>query len=253
MQLPTTPSSRLDGKRALVTGAGRGIGVACAAALAEAGAHVTLAARTASEIDNVAKAIREGGGRADALVLDVTDIESTRRIIGAQAPFDILINNAGTNKPMPFLDVTPENYDLITDLNVRAAFFVAQAVARGLRDAGKGGSFINMSSIAGHIAIAGRVVYITSKHAVEGLTKSLALDLAPMKIRVNAIAPTFIVTEMTKSYFENVDFLNATLAKISLKRLGQVEDLMGAVVYLASDASGFMTGASLRIDGGWAG
>jgi len=249
--LPRTPSFRLDGRRALVTGAGRGIGHACAAALAEAGAAVTLAARSAAEIEAAAAAIRADGGVAEALPLDVCDTGAVRAALAERPPFDVLVNNAGTNRPANFLDVTEDDYDTVLDLNLRAAFFVAQAVARGMRDAGRGGSIIHISSQMGHVGGGRRTVYCASKHAIEGLTKAMALDLAPHGIRVNSIAPTYIETPLTRPYFEDAAFRSHVLGKIKLGRLGRVEDLMGAVVFLASDAADLMTGTSLVIDGGW--
>lgn len=246
--LPRTPSLRLDGKRALVTGAGRGLGVACAAALGQAGAHVIAAARTAAEIEDVASAIRAEGGSAEARVIDVHDPGDA---IAACGPVDILVNNAGTNRPAAFLDVTAEDYDAIMDLNLRAAFFVAQAVARGQAQAGRGGSIIHMSSQMGQVGGARRTVYCASKHAIEGLTKAMALDLAPHSIRVNSICPTYIETPLTRPYFEDPAFRADVLTRIKLGRLGRVEDLMGAVVFLASDAAALMTGTSMVIDGGW--
>lgn len=251
MTLPRTPSFRLDGRRALVTGAGRGIGLAAAAALAEAGAAVTLVARTAGEIEDAAVQIRDRGGEAQAIALDLTDHARTQDVIASLPAFDILVNNAGTNRPRSFLDVSTEDFDTIIGLNVRAAFFVAQAVARGMAAAKRGGSIIHISSQMGHVGGALRTVYCTSKHAIEGLTKSMAIDLAPMGIRVNAIGPTFIDTALTHAYWNDGEFHRDTLRKIKLGRLGTVEDLMGAVVFLASDASALITGASLLVDGGW--
>ncbi len=251
MTLPRTPSFRLDGRHALVTGAGRGIGLAAAAALAEAGAHVVLAARTQPEIEAASAAIRTVGGRAEALVLDVTDLAAVDRTIAVLPPLDILVNNAGTNRPRPFLDVTTEDFDAIMTLNVRAAFFVAQAVARRMVKAGRRGSIIHMSSQMGHVGAALRTVYCSSKHAIEGLTKSMAIELAPHGIRVNAIGPTYIETPLTRPFWNDGDFHRETLRKIKLGRLGTVEGLMGAVLFLASDASALVTGASLRVDGGW--
>jgi NAD(P)-dependent dehydrogenase (short-subunit alcohol dehydrogenase family) len=250
-ELPRTPSLRLDGKRALVTGAGRGLGLAAAVALAEAGAHVTLAARTAEEIEAGADAIRDRGGSAEALPLDVTDVEAVERALGVGEAFDIFVNNAGTNRPKPFADVSVADYDAVMDLNVRAAFFAAQAVVRGMLAAGRGGSIVNVSSQMGHVGWANRTIYCASKHALEGLTKAMAVELAPHGIRVNSLGPTFIETPLTRPYFENPAFRESVLAKIKLGRLGRVEDIMGAIVFLASDASALMTGAALIVDGGW--
>jgi len=251
MILPRTPSLRLDGRRALVTGAGRGIGVACAAALAQAGAHVVLVARTAAEIAAVAAEIGAEGGSAEPLVLDVTDAAAVRAAIVAQAPFDVLVNNAGTNRPRSFLDVTEDDYDAITVLNERAAFFVAQAVARRMVEAGVRGSIIHLSSQMGHVGGAGRTVYCMTKHGIEGLTKAMAIDLAPHGVRVNSIGPTFIDTPLTRPFFEDRAFREDVLRRIKLGRLGNVEDLMGAVVFLASDAAALITGTALVVDGGW--
>jgi NAD(P)-dependent dehydrogenase (short-subunit alcohol dehydrogenase family) len=249
--LPHTPSFRLDGKRALVTGGGRGIGLGAAAALAEAGAHVTLVARTRDQIDAAAEAIRARGQQAKALVLDVSDLAAMQAAIAAADPFDILVNNAGTNRPKFMVDVTIEDYDAIVGLNVRAAYFVAQAVVRRLIEAKRPGSIIHISSQMGHIGAPRRTVYCASKHAIEGLTKSMAVELAPQGIRVNSLAPTFIETPMTRPYLKDEAFAKDVLSRIKLGRYGQVDDLMGAIVFLASDASALMTGTSLRVDGGW--
>jgi len=251
VDLTPTPSFRLDGKRALITGGGRGIGLAAASALAQAGAHVTLAARTQAEIEAAADAIRARGDQADALVLDVTDVKAVRTAIAAAEPFEILINNAGTNRPAPFVDVKVEDFDLVLGLNVRAAFFVAQTVARKLIAAKRAGSIINISSQMGHVGAARRTVYCASKHAMEGFTKAMAIELAPHQIRVNSLGPTFLETPMTRPFFENKEFRAEVLSKIKLGRLGQLEDLTGAIVFLASDASALMTGSALVIDGGW--
>jgi len=251
IELTKTPSFRLDGKRALVTGAGRGIGLAAASALADAGAHVTLAARTAKEIEEAAEAIRGRGQQAEPLTLDVRDVDAVAQTMATQAPFDILINNAGTNRPTPFVETKVEDFDFVFSLNVRAAYFVAQAVTRRLLEAKRPGSIINMSSQMGHVGGPTRAVYCATKHAMEGFTKAMAIELAPHKIRVNTLAPTFIETPMTRPFFQNEAFRADTLRKIKLGRLGQLEDLTGAVVFLASDASALMTGTSLVVDGGW--
>jgi len=251
MTLPRMPSLRLDGRRALVTGAGRGIGMACAAALAQVGAHVVLVSRTAAEIAAVAEEIRAEGGSAEPLVLDVTDTAAVRAAIVRAAPFDVLVNNAGTNRPRPFLDVTEDDYDAIATLNQRAAFFVAQAVARRMVEGGVRGSIIHVSSQMGHVGSARRSVYCMTKHGIEGLTKAMAIDLAPHGVRVNSIGPTFTDTPLTRPFFEDTAFRDDVLRRIKLGRLGTVEDLMGAVVFLASDAAALVTGTALVVDGGW--
>src|SRR6516162_9960632 len=251
VELTNTPSFRLDGKRALVTGGGRGIGLAAGSALAQAGADVTLAARTRAEIEAAAQAIRARGDKAQALALDVTDIDAVRGGIADAESFDILVNNAGTNRPAPLLDVTVEDFDLIMGLNARAAFFVAQAVARRLIEAKRPGSIINISSQMGHVGAARRTVYCASKHAMEGFTKAMAIELAPHNIRVNSLAPTFIETPMTRPFFQNEAFRAEVLSKIKFGRLGQLDEITGAIVFLASDASSLMTGSALVLDGGW--
>ncbi len=251
MELPRSPAFRLDGKRALVTGAGRGLGLAAAAALAEAGAAVTLAARSTDEIEAAAAEMRGRGWRAQALTMDVRDTPQVRERIAATDPFDILVNNAGTNKPAPFLEVAEADFDRIMALNLRAAFFVAQAVARRMVERGGGGSIINVSSQMGHVGAATRSAYCASKHAMEGFTKAMAIELGPHRIRVNTLCPTFIETPLTAPYFADPAFKADTLAKIKLGRLGRLDEIMGAVVYLASDASTLMTGAALKLDGGW--
>ncbi|MDH3702442.1 MAG: SDR family oxidoreductase [Alphaproteobacteria bacterium] len=251
MELPKTPSFRLDGRRALVTGAGRGIGLALAAALGEAGADVTLLARSAPEIDAAAQAIRDNGGSADTMVLDITDIDAARSAILDAGPYDILVNNAGTNRPKNLSEMTPEDYDAVMTLNVRAAYFTAQAAADGLIAVKRPGAIINVSSQMGHVGAVNRTVYCASKHAVEGMTKAMAIELAPHGIRVNSIGPTFIETPLAKPYLENLEFKAEVLSKIKLGRIGQVEDLMGVVVFLASDAAALITGTALLVDGGW--
>jgi NAD(P)-dependent dehydrogenase (short-subunit alcohol dehydrogenase family) len=251
IDLTRTPSFRLDGRRALVTGGGRGLGLAAASALADAGAHVTLAARTGKEIEEAAEAIRGRGQKAEALTLDVRDVEAVKKAIAAQQPFDILVNNAGTNRPAPFVDVKVEDFDFVFSLNVRAAYFVAQAVARRLVEAKRPGSIINISSQMGHVGGPTRTVYCATKHAMEGFTKAMAIELAPHSIRVNTIGPTFIETPMTRPFFQNQAFREDTLKRIKLGRLGQLEEITGAIVFLASDASSLMTGSALLLDGGW--
>lgn len=246
LTLPRTPSFRLDGRRALVTGAGRGIGLAVAAALAEAGAQVTLVARSGDEIRAAAQAMS-----GEAVILDVADEEARNRFFMDRPAFHILVNNAGTNRPMAMTDVTSSDYDAVFDLNVKSAFFIAQGCARQMIAESVTGSLIHMGSQMGHVGGLNRSLYCGSKWALEGMNKVFALDLAAYGIRSNTIAPTFIETPMTRPFLEDETFKASVLAKIKLGRLGQVEDLMGAVLFLASDASAMITGTSLVVDGGW--
>ncbi|MEP3278255.1 MAG: SDR family NAD(P)-dependent oxidoreductase [Stappiaceae bacterium] len=251
MKLPKTPSFRLNGKRALITGASRGIGLAGAMALAEHGAHVVMAARNKADIEDAASAINAAGYSAEGISLDVGDHDAMVTAIAAHGPFDVLFNNAGTNKPEPYVDVTPETFSQITDLNLKSAFFVAQEVAKGMIKAGNGGSIIHTSSQMGHVGGIDRSVYCGSKFGIEGITKASAIELANHQIRVNTICPTFIRTPMTQSTFDDPARVKWLEEKIKLGRVGEVEDIMGAVVFLASDASSLVTGTSLLIDGGW--
>ncbi|GGI73333.1 3-oxoacyl-ACP reductase [Polymorphobacter multimanifer] len=251
MILPATPSFRLDGKRARVTGAGRGIGLALAAALAGQGAHVTLVARSWDGIAAAAEAIGARGEAATAEMLDVSRFSAVQRFFEERPAFDILINNAGTNRPMPMMAVGESDYDAVMDLNVKAAFFVAQAAVRRLLAEGKPGSLIHIGSQMGHVGGPDRSLYCASKWALEGMSKAFALDLAEAGIRSNTIAPTFIETPLTRPYFEDAAFKARVIEKIKLGRLGQVEDVMGAAVFLASEASALVTGTSLIVDGGW--
>ena len=251
MDLPKTPSFRLDGRPALVTGAGRGIGLALAAALAESGAQVTLAARSRDEVEAGAAAICASGGTAEAAVLDVSDFAAVADFFQDRQAYRILVNNAGTNRPKPMMEVSEADYDAVLDLNLKASFFVAQATARRMIAEGVSGSLIHVGSQMGHVGGQSRSLYCASKWGLEGMSKAFALDLAPYGIRSNTIAPTFIETPMTRPFFADAEFKASVVAKIKLGRLGTVEDLMGAVLYLAGDAAGLVTGTSLLVDGGW--
>lgn len=251
MDLPRTPSFRVDGKRALITGGSRGIGLAAAAALAGAGAAVTIVARDGDAVDRAVAALTAEGHAADGVAIDVTDHDGVRRWIDGVEPFDILVNNAGLGRHGTFLSIDPAAYAATMDLNVQALLFVSQAVASRLVASGRPGSIINMSSQMGHVSAPERSLYSASKFAVEGLTRGMAIELAPHGIRVNTICPTFIETEMTAARLSKPEFRAWVLGKIKLGRLGRVEDVMGPVVFLASDASQMMTGSSLMVDGGW--
>ncbi len=248
MNLPVTPSFRLDGRCAIVTGAGRGIGLAAAAALAEAGAAVTLVSRTLSEVEAAAAAIGHG---ATAHRLDMSDVAAVKAFFAGRPAYDILVNNAGTNRPMPMWDVGEEDFDAVFDLNVKSAFFAAKACAKKMIGDGIKGTLIHIGSQMGHVGGPNRSLYCGSKWALEGMNKAFALDLAVHGIRSNTVAPTFIETPLTRPYFEDAAFKAYVVAKIKLGRIGQVEDLMGAILFLASDASAMMTGTSMIIDGGW--
>jgi NAD(P)-dependent dehydrogenase (short-subunit alcohol dehydrogenase family) len=238
---------RLDARTALVTGAGRGIGRACALALAEAGAEVWLAARTREEIEAAAAEI---GPRAHAVVCDVTDRDDVRRALDSMAKLDILVNNAGSNIPEPFVEVSEEHLDRLLELNLRSAFLVAQAAARKML-ASRGGVIVNMSSQMGHVGAVNRSVYCMTKHGLEGLTKAMALELAPHGIRVVSIAPTFIETPMTRPMLARPEFGEWVRSRIPSGRVGRPEDVAAAVVFAASPAASLVTGTSLVVDGGW--
>lgn len=251
MKLPATPSFRLDGRRAMVTGAGRGIGLAAAAALAGAGAQVWLLARTWDKVAEAAAAIRAEGGLAEAFAIDVTDSSAVEAFLAEQPAPHVLVNNAGTNRPKPMWEVTPADYDAVIDLNLRAAFFTAQAVARRMIAEGIRGSLVHLSSQMGHVGAPNRSLYCASKWAIEGMSRAFALDLAGHGIRSNTVAPTFIETPLTRPMFEDSAFRAGVLDKIKLGRIGQVEDVMGAILYLAGDTAALVTGTSLLVDGGW--
>jgi NAD(P)-dependent dehydrogenase (short-subunit alcohol dehydrogenase family) len=236
----------LAGKRIVVTGAGRGIGRACAATCARLGAQVIAVARTAADLDSLAA---ESAGKIEVWVNDVASDELAERIRGLDS-LDGLINNAGTNRVGPMADQSAENLDAVLALNVRAVYRIAQAALSPMRRAG-GGSIVNMSSQMGHVGSPGRTLYCMSKHAVEGLTRAMAVELAEEGIRVNSVAPTFVLTPLTEPMLENPEFAEWVMGMIPMKKLATPEDVANACVFLLSDLSASTTGTSLRVDGGW--
>ena len=251
IDLPKTPSLRLDGLRALVTGASSGIGLGCAVALAEAGAEVVLASRNIKALSEAAKAIIMKGFSAETLQLDISDLVSIDNVLKEQKPFDVLVNSAGLGRHTPSLETSAEDFDAVMDVNLKGAYFLTQSIAKALIKAKKPGSLINISSQMGHVGGVDRAEYAASKHAVEGFTKAMAIEWGRHQIRVNTICPTFIRTPLTQSTFDNPDRKKWIEDKIKLGRVGEVEDVMGAVVFLASNASSMITGSALMIDGGW--
>lgn len=249
--LPRLPDFRLDGRQALVTGGSRGLGFAAAVALAQAGASVTLAARSAADLQAASDRMRGAGLACDAVILDVTDSAAVTRELAQRGPFQILVNNAGMNRPKLLVDVQDQDIDAVLNLNVKATFYVTRAVTHKLLAAGLPGSVINVSSQMGHVGSPRRSVYCASKHAIEGMTKALAWELGSAGIRVNSLCPTFIETDMTAPMFEDQRFREWVTQHIALSRIGRPEEVMGAIVFLASDASSLMTGSALMLDGGW--
>jgi NAD(P)-dependent dehydrogenase (short-subunit alcohol dehydrogenase family) len=246
---------RLEGLTALVTGGGRGIGAATAGTLACAGAEVVVMSRTRANLDLVVTGIEASGGKASAMVCDVTDGACVREAIAGLPRLDILINNAGMNIPEAFVDVSLEHLDTMLNLNVRAMFVVAQAAARKMMELPErhevGGSIVNITSQMGHVGSARRTVYCMTKHAVEGLTKAMGVELAPQNIRVNSVAPTFLETPFTAPFFKDPKFKDWVLQRIPLGRIGQLEEVTAAILFLASPAASLITGTSLVVDGGW--
>lgn len=246
---------RLDGRTALVTGAGRGMGRSIALALAAAGAQTWLVSRTRAELEKVAAEIDYAGGAAHVAVCDVTDAADVSRTVAAIPTLDVLVSNAGMNIPEPFVDVSIEHLDRVMALNVRSVFLVAQAATRKMLEANnrreRGGAIVNITSQMGHVGAERRTVYCMTKHAVEGLTKALAVELAPHNIRVNSVAPTFIGTPMTAPMFRDPGFSDWVMQRIPLGRLGTLDEVAAAVLFAAAPAASLMTGTSLVIDGGW--
>ncbi len=251
MKLPRMPSFRLDGRRALVAGASSGIGLGAAAALAEAGAQVICAARNQAKLRETVDAITAQGWQAEALVLDITNTEATAKAFSALGDLDIYVNSTGAARHSAALDTREEDFDSVAAINWKAAHFSAREAARLMIRKNHGGSIITISSQMGHVGGIDRAVYAASKHAVEGMTKAMAIEWASHQIRINTICPTFIRTPLTEQTFANPERVAWITSKIKLGRVGEVEDIMGAVVFLASDAAALITGTHLIIDGGW--
>ena len=247
--LPRTPSFRLDGRRALVTGASSGIGLGCAVALAEAGAHVTCVARRPGPLEEAVQAMRAEGWQAEARAADITDLDALPELFAR--PHDVVVNAAGLARHAPALETDPADYDAVMAVNLRAAHFLSVQAATALRDAGAGGSIIHVSSQMGHVGGIDRSVYCATKHGLEGMVKAMAIEWGPLGIRVNTICPTFIRTPLTQPTFDDPEKRAWIESRIKLGRVGEVEDVMGAVVFLASEAASLVTGSALMIDGGW--
>lgn len=251
MTFPEMPSFGLHGKRALVTGGSRGLGFACAVALAHAGAQVWIAARDRQGLDAAVTLAVEHQLVLHPVALDITDVAQVESVLADLPAFDILVNSAGLARHEPFLTASEASFDAVMAVNVRATFFVSQRVAARMRDRQIAGSIIHLSSQMGHVGGPRRSVYCASKFALEGLTKAMALELGEDGIRVNTLCPTFIETALSAPSLVEPAFRRYVLDNIKLRRLGKVEDIMGPVVFLASDAAGMITGSALMVDGGW--
>jgi len=245
----------LKNKIALVTGAGKGIGKACAIALAEAGAKVIILSRTKSDLVGVSKIIKRTKGSSKSFVCDVTQVEEFKNILKKISRLDILVNNAGNNRPEHFTEVKQENMEYLTNLNMKAAFNVAQLCSQKMVEAKNrkkiGGSIIHMSSQLGKVGCEGRNVYNMNKFGIEGLARGMAVELAAYNIRVNTVCPTFVETPMVKKFFKNKKFKNKMVKNIPLGRVAKERDVATAVAFLAAESSEMITGTSLIVDGGW--
>ncbi|KIC41966.1 3-oxoacyl-ACP reductase [Ruegeria sp. ANG-R] len=248
--LPRTPSFSLKGKTALVTGASSGIGQGCAVALAEAGAHVVCAARGAVRLNETVAALQAQDWSAEARVLDQGDLDALQTLFDDHC-FEVVVNSAGLARHGPAVETTPDDFDAVTNVNLRSAYFLSSYAAKALMAAGKRGSIIHISSQMGHVGGIDRAVYCATKHGLEGMVKAMAVEWGKQGIRINTVCPTFIRTPLTQSTFDNPERAAWIMEKIKLDRVGEVEDIMGAVAYLASDASALVTGTSMLIDGGW--
>lgn len=244
------PERSFAGQTVVITGASRGLGRACAESFAAAGASLVLVARPSEELEQLVTHFRAEGVDAVSAPCDVTNDAQVAGLFEQLKRCDVLVNNAGMNRPQPFVDVDLGTLDEILTLNVRSVFVVAQAAARRMVQAGAG-VVINMTSQMGHVGSVNRTVYCLSKHAIEGLTKAMAVELAPRGVRVCSVAPTYIETPMTKPFFENETFKQDVLRKIPLGRIGTLEEVAAAVMFLASPAASLITGTSLLVDGGY--
>ena len=251
MNYPKTPSFNLNGKRSLITGAGRGIGMGASIALAHAGSEIVMVARTEEQLMALNDHIKNLGLKSSYKVLDVTNDSELEEFINNEKPFDILVNNAGTNIPSSLVDTKIDDFDYVMSLNVKSVINLTKHVVAKMLDNNIRGSIINVSSQMGHVGGPNRTTYCSTKFAIEGFTKSLSIELAPKGIRVNSICPTFIKTPMTEPFLKDDKFKDQVISMIPIGRLGEIEDLMGPFVFLASDASSLMTGSSLLVDGGW--
>lgn len=248
--LPDTPSFGLTGKTALVTGASSGIGQGCAVALARAGAHVVCAARGAARLNDTVDALKAEGLSAEALVLDQTDLDALRQVMAAQS-FDVVVNSAGLARHTPAVDTEIADYDAVMGVNLRSAYFLSAWAAKAMILDGRRGSIIHISSQMGHVGGIDRAVYCATKHGLEGMVKSMAVEWGKSGVRINTVCPTFIRTPLGEQTLSNPNRLAWIMDKIKLDRVGEVSDIMGAVLYLAGDASAMVTGSAMMIDGGW--
>lgn len=251
MNFPSSPSFKINNKRALITGAGKGIGLGASIALAEAGSEVVMISRTRKDLEEIKEHIEKIGKRGYYKVLDVNKTSDVEKFVSSEKPFDILVNNAGTNIPSSLINSKDKDIEFVISLNIKSVIHLTKCVVKKMLNEKIKGSIINVSSQMGHVGAKNRTTYCTTKFAIEGFTKSLSLELAQKGIRVNSISPTFIETPLTKPFLKNKKFKNEVLSKIPLGRLGKIEDVMGPFIFLASDASSLITGTSLLVDGGW--